>query len=80
MSCLPHLSTALSANQEEEQIILGDFNLYHELWGGLTIRESDPKSNDLIDLVEDFQVGSLLPNGTITYDDKNTQSCMDLSV
>lgn len=57
-SCLPHLRTALSAYQEE-QIILGDFNLHHELWGGLTVRERDPESDDLIDLVEDFQLGSL---------------------
>ena len=77
-SCLPHLRTALSAYQEEEQIILGDFNLHHELWGGLTVRERDPESDDLIGLVEDFQLGSLLPTGTITYDDKNAQSCIDL--
>ena len=77
-SCLPHLRTVLSANQEEEQIILGDFNLHHEIWGGLTVRERDPESDDLIDLVEDFQLGSLLPTGTITYDDKNAQSCIDL--
>ena len=78
MSCLPHLRTALSANQDEEQIILGDFNLHHELWGGLTVRERDPESDDLIDLVEDFQLSSLLPTGTIIYDDKNAQSCIDL--
>jgi hypothetical protein len=77
-SCLSQLRTALSAYQEEEQIILGDFNLYYELWGGLTVRERDPESDDLIDLVEDFQLGSLLPTGTITYDDKNAQSCIDL--
>src|SRR5690242_9529663 len=78
VSCLPHLRTALSAHYGEEQIILGDFNLHHEAWGGLTVRASDPESDDLIDLVEEFQLGSLLPAGTITYDDKNAVSCIDL--
>jgi hypothetical protein len=77
-SCLPHLRTALSAHQEEEQIILGDFNLHHELWGGLTVRERDPESDDLIDIMEEYQLGSLLPADTVTYDDKNGQSCIDL--
>ncbi|XMA13648.1 hypothetical protein WAI453_006439 [Rhynchosporium graminicola] len=77
-SCLPHLRTALSAHQKEEQIILGDFNLHHELWGGLTVRERDPESDDLIDIMEEYQLGSLLPADTVTYDDKNAQSCIDL--
>jgi ribonuclease HI len=78
MSCLPHLRTVLSAHQEEEQIILGDFNLHHELWGGLTVRERDRESDDLIDIIEEYQLGNLLPADTVTYDDKNTQSCIDL--
>jgi hypothetical protein len=69
---------ALSACQEEEQIILGDFNLHHELWGGITVRERDPESDDLIDIIGEFQLSSLLPADTITYDDKNAQSCIDL--
>jgi YD repeat-containing protein len=76
-SCLPDLRTALSAHQEE-QIILGDFNLHHELWGGLTVRERDPESDDLINIMEEYQLGSLLPADTVTYDDKNAQSCIDL--
>ena len=78
ISCLLHLRTALSTNQDEEQIILGDFNLHYELWGGLTVRERDPELDDLINLVEDFQLSSLLPTGIIIYDDKNTQSYIDL--
>jgi YD repeat-containing protein len=77
VSCLPHLRTALTAHHREEQIILGDFNLHHELWGGPTVRP-DPESDDLIDLVEEFQLSSLLPTGTVTFDDRNAQSCIDL--
>jgi len=77
-SCLPNLRTALLAHALEEQIILGDFNLHHELWGGPTVRASDPESNDLIGIIEDFQLNSLLPAGTVTYDDKNAQTCIDL--
>ncbi len=68
----------LSAYQEEEQIILGDFNLHHELWGGSTVRESDPESDDLIDIIEEYTLSSLLPTDTVTYDDKDAQSCIDL--
>lgn len=50
-SCLPHLRTALSAYHGEEQIILGNLNLHHELWGGPTVRASDPESDDLINLL-----------------------------
>jgi exonuclease III len=77
-SCLPHLRRALSAHQNEEQIILGDFNLHHELWGGRTVRERDPESDDLINIIEEYQLGSLLPADTVTYDDQNAQSCIDL--
>jgi hypothetical protein len=28
--------------------------------------------------MEEYQLGSLLPPETVTYDDKNTQSCIDL--
>lgn len=72
-----HISEQLLAYRSEEQIILGDFNLHHELWGGRTVRASDPESDDLIDLIEEYQLGSLLPTGTITYDDENAQSCID---
>jgi hypothetical protein len=77
-SCLPYLRTVLSAYQEEEQIILGDFNLHHKLWGGLTVRESDPESDDLIDIIEEYRLSSLLPADTVTYDNKDAQSCIDL--
>jgi YD repeat-containing protein len=77
-SCLPHLRTALSAHRDDEQIILGDFNLHHERWGGPTVREKDPEADVLIDIMEEYQLSSLLPANTVTYDDKNTQSCIDL--
>jgi exonuclease III len=76
-SCLLYLRTALTVYDGEEQIILGDFNLYHELWGSSTTR-TDPESDELIDIIEEFQLGSLFPAGTVIYDDKNTQSCIDL--
>jgi len=78
ISCLPQLRAALSAYRGEEQIILGDFNLHHEYWGGATVRARDPESDDLINLIEEFELDNMLPTGTITYDDKNAQSCIDL--
>lgn len=77
-SCLPLLKTTLTKYQDEEQIIVGDFNLHHEYWGGPKIRISEPESEDLIEIIEETQLASLLPSATVTYDDKNTQSCIDL--
>lgn len=77
-SCLLYLREALSGYLVDEQIILGDFNLYHELWGGQKARPRDTKSNNPIQIIGDFQLVTFLPKGTITYNDKNTQSCIDL--
>lgn len=77
-SNLPSVRKALSESPADEQIILGDFNLHHELWGGQKVRTGDTESKDMIHIIEDFHLVTLLPGGTITYEDKNTQSCIDL--
>lgn len=77
-SCLPSLKAALSAHESSDQIILGDFNLHHEYWGGEIAGRADAESDSLIDIIQEFQLESTLPTGTVTYDEKNHQSCIDL--
>lgn len=77
-SCLSLLRTVLSAYQKEEQIILNNFNLYYKLWGGPTVQERDPKSDNLIDIIKKYQLGSFLPAVTVTYNNNNIQTYIDL--
>lgn len=41
------------------------------------VRERDPELDELIDIIEEYQLSSLLPADTVTYDDKNVQTCID---
>jgi hypothetical protein len=77
-SCLPMLKEALSTYRNTSQIALGDFNLHHEYWGGEATASVDPESDNLIDIIQEFQLESMLPAGTVTYDENNCQSCIDL--
>jgi hypothetical protein len=76
-SCLPALRTALSTLQNEH-ITLGDFNLHNELWGGPTVQHGDAESQELLEIFGDYQLDSLLPASTVTFDDRNAQTCIDL--
>ena len=42
------------------------------------VRERDPELDELIDIIEEYQLSSLLPADTVTYDDRNVQTCIDL--
>ncbi|KAK1451024.1 zinc knuckle [Colletotrichum cuscutae] len=39
-----------------EQIVVGDFNLYHKLWGGSDIRAPDREATELLDLMDDINL------------------------
>ncbi|OHE90236.1 zinc knuckle [Colletotrichum orchidophilum] len=75
---LQQLRTALEANQHMEQIVVGDFNLHHELWGGSNIRTPDAEAKELIELMDDLDLINQLPVGTITYMQGNGCSTIDL--
>jgi len=70
--------TILHDNQSSEQILLGDFNLHHPMWGGTGVRHIDPESADLLAIMEDFNLGSTLPPGTITYEERTSRTTIDL--
>jgi hypothetical protein len=48
------------------------------MWGGANVRHSDPKSADLLAIMEDFNLDSTLPPGTITYEEKTSRTTIDL--
>ena len=75
---LPQTREALRHYQAEEQVVLGDLNLHHPLWGGLNRETTDPESEDLIDIIGDFALYNTLPPGTITYEEGQSQTTIDL--
>ena len=77
-SVLPQVQEALEHHQTNEQVLLGDFNLHHPLWGGLNREATDPESEDLIDIIGDFALHDTLPLGTVTYEEGRAQSTIGL--
>ncbi|KAJ3560528.1 hypothetical protein NPX13_g9271 [Xylaria arbuscula] len=77
-SALPLLRQILNEHSHEEQIVLGDFNLHHELWGGTNVRETDQEADDLISIMEDYGLTSTLSPGTVTYEEAGARTTIDL--
>ncbi len=77
-SSLPALEQALRQHADIGQVILGDFNLHYEYWGGQLERQPDPESEDLINIIQEFCLTSTLPLGITTFDARNQTSCIDL--
>ena len=55
-------------NEQGQQILLGDFNLHHEKWGGRDLMERYKLADELIDATESSDLDLLLKPGTITRD------------
>ena len=51
---------------EGEHILLGDFNLHHQAWGGYTETRQHAIADLLLDITTQFNVPLVLPVGTIT--------------
>ncbi|KAH7563672.1 hypothetical protein BM1_00719 [Bipolaris maydis] len=77
-SVLPQVREALRQYHTDEQILLGDFNLHHPLWGGLNREVADLESEDLIDIIGECALHNTLPPGTTTYEEGHSQSTIDL--
>ncbi len=75
---LPLLNKALQERTETEQIILGDFNLHHEMWAGEHLTNPDVEATHLITLIQDHGLDRCLPKGTITREEGESSSCIDL--
>ncbi|OHW95426.1 reverse transcriptase [Colletotrichum incanum] len=75
---LQQLQKSLETHQHSEQIVVGDFNLHHELWGGSDIRARDREATELLDLMDDINLTSQLQPGTITYEEGDRRTTIDL--
>ncbi|KAM0815410.1 putative Reverse transcriptase [Seiridium cardinale] len=61
---LQQLRKSLETHRHSEQIVVGDFNLHHELWGGIDIQAPDREATELLDLMDDMNLISQLQPGT----------------
>lgn len=77
---LSDIRTVLHNNQANEQILLGDFNLHHPMWGGANVRHTDPESADPLATMKDFNLNCTLPPGTITYKERTSGTTIDLDL
>lgn len=76
---LPAQREATKERQEEERILLGDFNLHLELWeGGLRHDQAKVEAEQLINLITETQLNILLPQGTETRPEMGQNSAVHL--
>ena len=72
---------ARNKHQDLEVLLLGDFNCHDALWGGLKGLDQqrfEGESQPLLDFMEDQQLQSLVPRGTITFEGARGESTIDL--
>jgi hypothetical protein len=77
-STLRQLRQIIARRTGSEQIIIGDFNLHHELWGGEAVGQADSEASELVELIEDYDLTSTLEPRIATYEEGNRQSAIDL--
>ena len=77
-SVLPHICTALNSNHDDEQVLLGDFNLHHPLWGGPDVQTIEAEAGNLITMIEEHALYATLAPGTVTYRERQLRSSIDL--
>ncbi|KAJ6436234.1 reverse transcriptase [Purpureocillium lavendulum] len=79
-SILPQLRREMQGLRQGEQIVVGDFNLHHEHWGGSRVRRADDEADELLEIMDELSLTSHLPAGTITFEEADRQSTIDLSL
>jgi hypothetical protein len=62
---LTRLASLLNANRNIQNILIGDLNLHHPLWGGVDAF-ADPYAEQLISILVDANLQLLTPPGLIT--------------
>src|SRR6266487_6599700 len=78
-STLPALYKDLQESPHEHTMVLGDFNLYHPLWGGCTMLSQHAYADKLINMVEEHDLTQLTLLGTITWLARGSESTIDLT-
>ncbi|KAI0995575.1 hypothetical protein K3495_g12605, partial [Podosphaera aphanis] len=64
---------------EGQHILVGDFNLHHPRWGGSTVFSHHKLAEHLISVLSDHNMELILPQGTITWKSRGSQSTLDLA-
>jgi len=77
---LPALDELLIRSRAAEQIVVGDFNLHHPMWGGERAVQADAEALELSEVMEHHGLQSTLQPGTITYEERNFRSTIDFSL
>jgi uncharacterized protein YqgV (UPF0045/DUF77 family) len=60
--------------------MVGDFNLHHPYWGGLRAQTPDPKVEEALQIIEEYQLGLLYKPGTTTFRVRDMETTIDLSL
>ena len=71
--------TRRDAGRVIDVVVAGDFNRHDQLWGGedvSLVRQGE--ADQIIDLMSEFVLSSLLPRGTKTWQGGNHESTIDL--
>jgi hypothetical protein len=64
--------------QAGEHIVLGDFNLHHPLWCGVRNPAAHKAADQLIDILQIYELNLTLPRGSVTWERKGSASTIDL--
>ncbi|KAI1003132.1 hypothetical protein K3495_g5078 [Podosphaera aphanis] len=76
LGTLKYLPEFLS--KEGQHILVGDFNLHHPRWGGKAVLSHHKLAEYLIDILGNKDMELVLPEGTITWSNRGSQSTLDL--
>lgn len=73
-------SVVMTSSKEIEIINAGDFNRHDPLWGGskADLPRYRKEAEEIIDMMADLSLQSLLPPGTITFEGPQGSSTIDL--
>ncbi|OAA57836.1 Endonuclease/exonuclease/phosphatase [Akanthomyces lecanii RCEF 1005] len=82
-ACVLLRATIMKTRRDEGQIVdvvlVGDFNRHDHLWGGedvSLVRQGE--ADEIVDLMSDYSLNSLLPRGTKTWQGGEYESTVDL--
>lgn len=76
LGTLKYLPKLLS--KEGQHILVGDFNLHHPRWGGEIVLSHHKLAEELIELLGSKNMELVLPEGTVTWSNRGSQSTLDL--
>jgi hypothetical protein len=65
---------------DEHHLIVGDFNLHHEAWGGQRVPQNHAAATHLLNIIDNKDLSLLLPRGTITRQKGLESSTLDLAI